>query len=48
MSKRSRFDAVNLRKIPAGAWVWQDGIGYRADTRGGGAWYVKYWARSLS
>ena len=44
MSKRSLFDPSNLRKIGAGKWVWQDGIGYRADSRGGGAWYVKYWA----
>jgi len=44
MTKRSPFDASNLRKIAAGEWVWKDGIGYRADSRGGGAWYVKYWA----
>jgi integrase len=44
MAKRSPFDASKLRRLPAGAWVWQGGIGYRADSRGGGSWYVKYWA----
>jgi integrase len=44
MPKRSQFDASKLRKLPAGAWVWQDGIGYRADSRGRGTWYLKYWA----
>ncbi len=44
MAKRSRFDAISLRKLSVGAWVWHDGIGYRADSRGGGTWYVKYWA----
>jgi integrase len=44
MPKRTPLDLTNLRKIQPGAWVWNDGIGYRADTRGGGSWYVKYWA----
>jgi hypothetical protein len=44
MPKLSPFDASKLRKLSSGAWVWQDSIGYRADSRGGGTWYVKYWA----
>jgi integrase len=44
MSKRSKLDASVLRKLPTGCWVWEDGIGYRADARGGGSWYIKYWA----
>src|SRR5262249_14772270 len=44
MPARSPFDPSNLRKLPAGTWTWQDGVGFRTDTRGGGTWYVKYWA----
>jgi len=44
MPTRSPFDPSNLRKLPAGTWIWQDGVGFRTDTRGGGTWYVKYWA----
>jgi len=44
MATRSPFDPSNLRKLPAGTWVWQNGVGFRTDTRGGGTWYVKYWA----
>ena len=44
MPTRGPFDPSNLRKLPAGTWIWQDGVGFRTDTRGGGTWYVKYWA----
>jgi len=44
MPTRSPFDPSNLRKLPAGTWVWQNGVGFRTDARGGGTWYVKYWA----
>ena len=44
MATRSPFDPSNLRKLPAGTWVWQNGVGFRTDKRGGGTWYVKYWA----
>jgi integrase len=27
-----------------GTWIWQNGVVFRADSRGGGAWYIKYWA----
>jgi integrase len=43
MATRSPFDPSNLRKLPAGTWVWQNGVGFRTDARGGGTWYVKYW-----
>lgn len=43
MPKRNRVDRTNLRYLPSGTWVWQDGIGYRAGRRGG-TWYLKYWA----
>lgn len=42
MSKRNKFDASVLRKLPPGSWVWEQGIGYRADERGRGSWYIKY------
>ena len=43
MTKRSKFDAVTLRQLPPGGWVWEGGVGYRRDKKGdGGSWYVKY------
>jgi integrase len=44
MAQRSKLDITRLRTLSLGQWVWEDGIGYRADGRGGGSWYVKYWA----
>jgi integrase len=44
MSKRSKLEASVLRKLTPGHWVWEVGIGYRANESGGGAWYIKYWA----
>ena len=44
MPTRSPFDPSTLRKLPAGTWVWRNGVGFRTDARGGGTWYVKYWA----
>jgi len=41
---RSRLDLGNLRKLKPGQWVWEGGVGYRADSAGEGTWYVKFWA----
>ncbi len=43
MPTRNKFDAVSLRKLPPGAWVWEGGVGYRRDSSSdGGSWYIKY------
>lgn len=43
MQKRSKLDAVNLRRLSPGKWVWERGIGYRRNMIGEtGTWYIKY------
>ena len=43
MQKRSKLDAVNLRQLSPGEWVWERGIGYRRNMTGEtGTWYIKY------
>ena len=43
MTKKSSFDASSFRKLLSGAWIWEDGIGFRRNSEGdSGTWYIKY------
>ena len=40
---RSCLDSASLRKLPAGVWAWESGVGFRRNQSGpGGSWYIKY------
>ncbi len=40
---KSRFDTTSIGRLPSGAWLWDEGIGYRRHGIGdGGTWYIKY------
>lgn len=43
MAKKPALDASSLRKLSPGAWIWDDGIGFRRSGKEyGGTWYIKY------